>query len=586
MKTLSSSFAGTCVPSIVALDHSGAPLQRIAAGAPPSFSVILEGAVRGRAEQGDGVQMSDWQGCVPFFVGVSGHRDLDPAQMPELERQVRTFLADLRAAAPATPIVILSQLAEGADHLVASIGVDLGCESACVLPLDLTLYRTRFSGDEPRSAFDRLRALSIIFELPGISDYTGDRARGYAAAGEFIAAHATILLALWDGIDSARRGSTADVVRARRKLWPNPVLSAPVYELRVRRLDRPTAGSPRVTTRFEGPDAPAIAPLPGATAALADCSWAAAEAVNAAIVDFLARTHSERRAPEFALLGDQRLTDAIAVLEGIAGVARPGQAAALRNASTEQVSAIGAALAFFVTASVPGQSGLLAAPAVALVVIAIVCAQSLRLERQHRWLDLLATGVRVAICLRIANVGIDCRLRERVRAVLRIDARTDRWVVLALSGLEGWIGNMPVSPGVDNVEFVRRIKCDVAPAPKCPIPSPAALTTPNASGKGPPFEVSAVVALSVGAIVVGTLALQLLMPRTSILPVVYLTTLLSLAVVGRVAWVRRRLVRDAEKRRAGVRQLFAELDAEAAGADGNVRRLAVLSGAEQQRSPP
>jgi hypothetical protein len=208
---------------------------------------------------------------------------LDADQQPAIEQQLRSFFQGLRTAVPSTPIVVLSQLAEGADQLVASLGLQTGCESACVLPLDVATYRTRFGNEHAREAFDRLLAASVIIELPGVAGFATQRERGYAAAGTFIARHATILLALWDGVASTRPGSTADLVRARTSGWVGSDGPA-VYHLVVRRRDSATVLVEKLlpdtaVRRIDPDDAEGLS----AADALEACGWRGAEEFNATI---------------------------------------------------------------------------------------------------------------------------------------------------------------------------------------------------------------------------------------------------------------------------------------------------------------
>ena len=58
---------------------------------------------------------------VPLVLGVTGHRDLAHDDLPNLEAEVAKFIADLKRLCPGTPLVVLSQLAEGADRLAARV---------------------------------------------------------------------------------------------------------------------------------------------------------------------------------------------------------------------------------------------------------------------------------------------------------------------------------------------------------------------------------------------------------------------------------------------------------------------------------
>jgi hypothetical protein len=159
---------------------------------------------------------------LPLIIGVTGHRDLKPDEVPEIQARVRDLFTDLQERYPNRKLRLLSPLAEGADRLVANVAVELGLEFSVVLPMPLSVYQTEFSGQDAITEFDVLCAQAIdIFELPIARNGTVDsisqpgRARDlqYAQSGVFLSAHCHILLALWDGKTSGQLGGTAQVVR-------------------------------------------------------------------------------------------------------------------------------------------------------------------------------------------------------------------------------------------------------------------------------------------------------------------------------------------------------------------------------------
>src|SRR5436309_2944122 len=60
----------------------------------------------------------DVQGNSPFIVGVSGHRDLDPAELPRLKDAVAAFVTQLKSYLPDTEVHMVVGMAPGADLLV------------------------------------------------------------------------------------------------------------------------------------------------------------------------------------------------------------------------------------------------------------------------------------------------------------------------------------------------------------------------------------------------------------------------------------------------------------------------------------
>ncbi|HSG64998.1 MAG TPA: hypothetical protein VLD39_08355 [Gammaproteobacteria bacterium] len=161
-------------------------------------------------------------GLVPLLIGVTGHRDLVPDEVPQIRRRVHEFLLSMRERFADRPLEVLSPLAEGSDRLVADIAVELGIALVVPLPMSRDLYVQDFQTPESRGRFEQLCArASAVYELPVTAGWTaadiaapgGARNRQYAQLGVFLCAHSHVLLALWDGKPSEEVGGTAQVVR-------------------------------------------------------------------------------------------------------------------------------------------------------------------------------------------------------------------------------------------------------------------------------------------------------------------------------------------------------------------------------------
>src|SRR5262249_35641249 len=189
-------------------------------------------------------------GPLPLVLGVTGHRDLRDADRPALEAQVRGVFTDLRERYPATPPLLLSSLAEGADRLAARVALECGARLVVPLPLPRDLYESDFSAPNSRQEFDDLLGRAEqVFELPLVAGNTADsvrsdgaaRNRQYTAAGAYVARHCQVLLALWDGVASPLAGGTAEIVNFKLEGVPepyaphrnplDPVGSGPVYHV-------------------------------------------------------------------------------------------------------------------------------------------------------------------------------------------------------------------------------------------------------------------------------------------------------------------------------------------------------------------
>jgi len=164
------------------------------------------------------------QARVPLVIGVSGHRDLVPEEVPVLERAVSSFLDDLKTRFPDLPLLLITPLAEGADRLVARVAVAAGIPLTVLLPMPADIYRTDF--DEGSDAvFETMRLGSECVELPLLEGTCPEtvsrpgpaRDRQYEYLGLYLAAHCHVLLALWDGRDSRAPGGTAQVIRSHQQ---------------------------------------------------------------------------------------------------------------------------------------------------------------------------------------------------------------------------------------------------------------------------------------------------------------------------------------------------------------------------------
>jgi hypothetical protein len=174
---------------------------------------------------------------VPLVIGVTGHRDLRDEDIEELKRRVGEIFDGIAknylTADGATPIVVLSSLAEGADQLVASVALERGAILIAPLPMPLEEYRKDFQfGLTPNALteFNRLLAHTAAApEMPLLDGVTIDavcadaprRAMQYREAGLYIVRHCQILLTLWDGDESdVKTGGTAEIVRRQREGAP------------------------------------------------------------------------------------------------------------------------------------------------------------------------------------------------------------------------------------------------------------------------------------------------------------------------------------------------------------------------------
>jgi hypothetical protein len=158
-------------------------------------------------------------------IGVVGHRPnrIPEAARPKIDADIAAVLAAVKAAAeaarathaevfaaePARP-VLLSALAEGADRYAALAALDAGIPLSVALPFPVDEYAKDFAEAASREEYGRLiTAAERVMILPGRRDSTP---RAYDGVGVVILENADLILAVWDGGESAGKGGTTDLV--------------------------------------------------------------------------------------------------------------------------------------------------------------------------------------------------------------------------------------------------------------------------------------------------------------------------------------------------------------------------------------
>ena len=139
---------------------------------------------------------------IPILVGVTGHRAIREQDVPALYAAVKSELEQRKAMCPASEIVMLNSLAEGADLLCADAAEELGIALIVPLPMPVEQYAADFSD----AGKERLRHHLSRAEQVFIAPYTEAEPREgvgrdylFRQAGIYVASHSHILLALWDG---------------------------------------------------------------------------------------------------------------------------------------------------------------------------------------------------------------------------------------------------------------------------------------------------------------------------------------------------------------------------------------------------
>jgi hypothetical protein len=200
-------------------------------------------------------------------IGVTGHRTgpkLPPEVEPKVAETVGRLIAELKqtleaavaadaAAFAAEPpeLVVVSNLAEGADRIVATQGLAHGAALEIVLPAPRADYETDFETKESKDAFRALlKAAKSVFELENSPGRLGEK-RGYEAAGLIMLAHTDVLITVWNEEEAEGIGGTGAIVEHAVNEGAPVLLINPAAPDKVRLLWTGDVLMPPAMTRIE-----------------------------------------------------------------------------------------------------------------------------------------------------------------------------------------------------------------------------------------------------------------------------------------------------------------------------------------------
>jgi hypothetical protein len=155
-----------------------------------------------------------------FVIGVTGHRDIAPADADAVRASVTGVLQNLRDRFRHIAVTLVTGLAEGADTIAAEAALELGIGVTAILPMPLKQYENDFEGE----ALVRLRALlgdervrSGSLPLAGGRDTANMRDQKnrdiqYRLLADYLSRRANVILTVWDGEVNNLPGGTADAV--------------------------------------------------------------------------------------------------------------------------------------------------------------------------------------------------------------------------------------------------------------------------------------------------------------------------------------------------------------------------------------
>lgn len=183
---------------------------------------------------------------VPLVLAVTGHRDVLPKDKERLFFEVTRVIQELTQRLPATPIVLLSALAEGADMIAAEAAIEENIQLHAVLPYEKKKYITSFEEKGSINIFNDLYEKSsrkYTLQCP-----SSDKIDCYQHLGEYLADHCNILIALWDGEPSSKRGGTSWVVDYKMQQVETRQSSlrkkSAIYHIKTPRLSNPNVDCP------------------------------------------------------------------------------------------------------------------------------------------------------------------------------------------------------------------------------------------------------------------------------------------------------------------------------------------------------
>lgn len=155
-------------------------------------------------------------------IGITGHQGLPETAAAYAAGKIRELLSVADA-----PLTGYGSLAEGADQIFAQELLAAGGSLHVVIPAKG--YEGTFSDTNRETYFELLLRAVEVTRLP----YPAPSEEAYDAAGQWVACHSEVLIAVWDGEPARGLGGTADAVAHARRLgrtvhvvWPPGVRRA------------------------------------------------------------------------------------------------------------------------------------------------------------------------------------------------------------------------------------------------------------------------------------------------------------------------------------------------------------------------
>jgi hypothetical protein len=161
----------------------------------------------------------DPESKVPFFVGVVGHRQLRPEEIPRLQQEFDAHIESLLKKLRKTRIIVLTGNAEGADWIPQASKFRDRFSICAVLPFARDEYVKDFPTKKQRAEFDQaLNQCDYVLVSPHSPSgrVTGKlRDKAYRDCARWMSDNSNLLIGFWDGMEPKGVGGTSETISYR-----------------------------------------------------------------------------------------------------------------------------------------------------------------------------------------------------------------------------------------------------------------------------------------------------------------------------------------------------------------------------------
>lgn len=280
-------------------------------------------------------------------IAITGHRDLDPAEIEHVRTTLAEVLSALRERVLPATVELTTGMADGADQVAFEVAVELGLDVRVVLPKPPDEYREELS-DAGRARLDgwlegRASPIDVVSSAaPGGWDHD---AVPYQNLGRFIARDAHVVIALWDGGSERKPGGTLDVLaRFVDRSYGAEVESAPPRTMEPRDGSGQNTGPVGIwipTARVDGPSVALSDPRYVIGTGVRGV-WRTTDRLPPELLELLESTASTARAS----LGAGSIESAYALLDELPADLSNDQAASLSTINESYLTADGLAVRY------------------------------------------------------------------------------------------------------------------------------------------------------------------------------------------------------------------------------------------------